>query len=513
MKNKAIGAASAICAAVLMTAAQAQDVVLRTQDDAIRLTGELLSFDGSVYELRSEIGVVKLDAALVLCEGEACPEIEPSKDFAVTGAPGLAELILPAALSATGEDAFAVDTNGDTQVFNVTRDSESYAQIAATAKSSEAAFADLASGAGAVALTTRGANDTELQAFEAAGVLPLSESIIAVDGLAIVTPFNNPLPSISLLDVARIFSGQVQNWSELGGPDLAITRYVRGSDTLIAEVFDTLVLDLAGEELSADVVVMDSDMDLAERVANDPSAIGFKHFSDLTTARQMPIIGRCGLVVSPNAFNIRAEEYPLSFRLRAVTANRPASPFVEELMARIPSQQVQDALAESGVMSQTLTRSPVDQQGMRFASALQSRKIVDALPRLQAMVTEMVVSERLSSTFRFESGSRTLDERGERDIERVAELLMQETSDGSGKTVRVIGFTDSLGDPTLNQELSERRAQQVLDALLAAEPALAERVDLRPMGFGDVSPIGCDQSTTGRWINRRVEIWISAATR
>jgi len=148
---------------------------------------------------------------------------------------------------------------------------------------------------------------------------------------------------------------------------------------------------------------------------------------------------------------------------------------------------------------------------MRFASALQSGKVVEAIPRLQKMVSEMVVSERFSATFRFEAGSRTLDERGRSDVARVVQLLNAETATGARKSVRIMGFTDSLGNPELNQELSERRAGQVLDALLAQDPSLAEKVIFSPMGFDDISPIGCDQSTKGRWINRRVEVWVSAA--
>jgi len=218
------------------------------------------------------------------------------------------------------------------------------------------------------------------------------------------------------------------------------------------------------------------------------------------------------LVVSPSDFNIRAEEYPLSYRLRAVTKANAQSEVLEGLMGFIATDAAQDVVAASGLTNQNLTRSPVDQQGMRFASALQSDKVIDAIPRLQNMVSEMVMSERLSATFRFEAGSRDLDERAQQDIARVAKLLNDETANGSAKTVRIMGFTDSLGNSELNQELSERRAQLVLDALLAKDATLADRVSFSPMGFGDVSPIGCDQSTVGRWINRRVEVWVSAAT-
>ncbi len=75
---------------------------------------------------------------------------------------------------------------------------------------------------------------------------------------------------------------------------------------------------------------------------------------------------------------------------------------------------------------------------------------------------------------------------------------------GGGKTrIKVEGHTDNQGDPAANQALSQRRAQAVADALLAAGVS-ASRVQVE--GLGQSRPLGDNGSAEGRARNRRVEI-------
>lgn len=501
------------CLLLSTAPAFAETVTLRTANNSIQLSGELLSFDGTTYKLKTSVGELSLDANGLICEGDGCPVDAPAPDFAVSGAQGVADVIFPAVLSAyAAANGSELDTSGSDGALQYEMDfGDAPAKVDVAASSSAQAYDDLIAGRTALALVNRPANADELARVGAAGGIALREHTLAVGGVSVVTSKDNALPSISIENVSRIFAGEITNWSQIGGADAAITLYAREAGSGIAEAFQELVLDPDGRSMAGGVTMAASDEALATAVAADPFGIGFTRFTTTNAARQTPIIGECGLVVTPSEFNIRAEEYPLSYRLLAVTTDQPQSGLLDAVLGFAAEDTAQQAMAAAGMTSQILTSSPVDQQGMRFASALQSGKVVEAIPRLQKMVSEMVVSERLSATFRFEAGSRTLDERGRSDVARVVQLLNAETATGARKSVRIMGFTDSLGNPELNQELSERRAGQVLDALLAQDPSLSEKVIFSPMGFGDISPIGCDQSTKGRWINRRVEVWVSAA--
>jgi outer membrane protein OmpA-like peptidoglycan-associated protein len=72
-----------------------------------------------------------------------------------------------------------------------------------------------------------------------------------------------------------------------------------------------------------------------------------------------------------------------------------------------------------------------------------------------------------------------------------------------GTMIRVAGFTDNTGNPSYNQQLSERRAQSVATYLMS------QGVDARRfavLGFGARHPVASNAYSDGRTRNRRVEI-------
>jgi outer membrane protein OmpA-like peptidoglycan-associated protein len=73
---------------------------------------------------------------------------------------------------------------------------------------------------------------------------------------------------------------------------------------------------------------------------------------------------------------------------------------------------------------------------------------------------------------------------------------------------RIVAYTDSLGDVTVNQNLSEQRAQAVCDAL-AAQGIAAVR--LQQQGAGAADPVAGNATPEGRVENRRVEIEFARA--
>jgi outer membrane protein OmpA-like peptidoglycan-associated protein len=80
---------------------------------------------------------------------------------------------------------------------------------------------------------------------------------------------------------------------------------------------------------------------------------------------------------------------------------------------------------------------------------------------------------------------------------------MQQNPD---RTVEVTGFTDSTGSVEFNQELSERRAEAVRQALTRYGIS-PQRVVAR--GLGPALPVASNNTASGRQQNRRVEITIS----
>lgn len=75
--------------------------------------------------------------------------------------------------------------------------------------------------------------------------------------------------------------------------------------------------------------------------------------------------------------------------------------------------------------------------------------------------------------------------------------------------VVVAGHTDSSGSDTLNQRLSEGRAQSVSTHLNTAG-VIADRIEV--IGFGETQPVASNDTPAGKELNRRVEITLLPIT-
>ena len=90
------------------------------------------------------------------------------------------------------------------------------------------------------------------------------------------------------------------------------------------------------------------------------------------------------------------------------------------------------------------------------------------------------------------------------DIENLAEFMKQFPQTAT----TVEGHTDSTGDATYNQNLSERRAAAVRDVLVDQYGVESERVNA--VGYGENTPVADNATREGRAINRRVEAAVEA---
>jgi len=102
----------------------------------------------------------------------------------------------------------------------------------------------------------------------------------------------------------------------------------------------------------------------------------------------------------------------------------------------------------------------------------------------------------------FETGSNVIKEESFELLEEVATVLI---ANPHIKKVQVDGHTDNRGDDEFNQNLSQRRAQSVVNKLVRLEVA-ADR--LEAVGYGESKPIATNNSNKGRAQNRRVEFVI-----
>lgn len=101
----------------------------------------------------------------------------------------------------------------------------------------------------------------------------------------------------------------------------------------------------------------------------------------------------------------------------------------------------------------------------------------------------------------FEFGKAQLLPGSERSLEQVSEFLTNYPE----RAIQVEGHTDSVGDATFNQNLSEQRALSVKNALIDHG---VDASQVKSKGLGEELPVASNETDAGRQQNRRVEIVI-----
>jgi len=502
---------------VVASAANAQEVVLTSNDGSISLRGQLLDFTDQKYTVDTLAGTMTLSSNDVECTGEACPVIQPPvSQLSIEGADTLASSLLASLMPAYAQSLDGQLSAGDDQDIATFTLADTEGEVVAngslTDSSSTQSLSSLLQGQATIALTSRQILPEEASEFENNGLTIQSsenEQVIGLDAIALVTSPENPIDAISIRDAALVFTGAYSNWSELGGIDAPINLYGPPAGSELVDLFNAGVIKSQVNDLfqlSENIATNDN---VATSVSNDPNGIGYTHFSKSSPAKTLAIREVCGITTPVNGFTIKSEQYPLTQRFFAYSTNQPEDTQIDGLLRFLQSDTGQAIADSHGLIDQRQISTSVFNQGMRFANAITASDTESSGELLKTMVAQIINSERLSATFRFETGSNQMDQRAKADVIRLAEKLSAQSSVGT--KVHLLGFTDAVGDFELNQEVSLRRANQVRDALLEIDATLADQVSILPTGFGEVAPIACNETALGRSINRRVEVWLGNA--
>lgn len=366
--------------------------------------------------------------------------------------------------------------------------SEGVIAVDISAHGSTTAFTDLAAGSATIGQSSRRIKPEERDALlEKDGdlTLPGAEHVLALDGVAVIVHPSSGVASLGLGQVARIFSGEVKDWSEVGGRPGPIHLVARDDKSGTWDTFRSLVLSPTRKELPPSASRLESSGELVQAVAADPAAIGFVGLPYVRDdVRALPLSADDGgLALLPTPFTVGTEDYPLSRRLYLYTPTSHDDAWARDFVEFALSDAGQRVVADSGFVSQAPRPEKVRMESFQPAA-------------YRALAGE---AERLSVNFRFESGRDVLDNKAVRDLDRLVHWLVANPS----RQVVLLGFTDASGDSSRNTALSLQRARSVERELVTRgiRPA-----DVR--GFGQALPVATNATEDGRNRNRRVEVWV-----
>jgi len=123
-----------------------------------------------------------------------------------------------------------------------------------------------------IANHSRPMKDSEYQQAKDGGVVTRT-FIIAIDGLSVIINPNNPVSKLGMDQIGAIYRGEIKNWSEVGGPNQAISLYGRQSNSGTFVFFQEHVL--GNQDYSADMKRMNGNAQIVEGVMADRAGIGY----------------------------------------------------------------------------------------------------------------------------------------------------------------------------------------------------------------------------------------------
>lgn len=486
------GLAALCVAAFLGESAAAQDVTLVAREGGIVLTGTLQGYDGEFYRIDTSYGLLTVDGEGVICEGPACPDlVAPKAVIRVVGAPDAAALLPPmvqAFAKARGLIYEPVPGDGFAARILDPKTRQDLADLSFQPMDPEAATAAVQAGDADLKLSFR--SEPDLRAHS-----------LAMDAMVVIVAPDNPTPEISTVDLARVLAGEVDSWSQIGGPDMPLVVHALDPGTDLQQA----LADRLGQTGAADVVHPDL-ASLAAAVAKDPWAIALTGRSAIVPARRMPLTDSCGFPLLPNTLAIKAGDYPLALPVSLLAAKRRLPLLTREFIAFLRTPASGEAVATAGFIDRSASRQPMTADGLRLLNAIQGAGEDVTLEDLKRLAGIMDGADRLSFTFRFEDGSSTLDAQSQDSLEDLAQLI----ASGQFRDERLVlaGFSDGSGAADANLALSVERAAKVAQELAVVAPDLSPAQMPVVEGFGEALPMACDETAIGRQLNRRVELWV-----
>ncbi|HUG67134.1 MAG TPA: phosphate ABC transporter substrate-binding protein [Pirellulaceae bacterium] len=168
---------------------------------------------------------------------------------------------------------------------------------------------------------------------------------IARDGVCLIVHQDNPVQALTDEQVVAIYTGKVDNWSDVGGNDAPITVVNKAAGRSTLELFLDY-FNLTSVDVQADVVIGDNEQGI-KTVAGNPNSIGYVSIGtaeyDATVGIRIQLLPVGGVEASVE--NVATGSFPLSRPLNLVTRQQPTG-LAKEFIEYAQSDAVHDLIRE-----------------------------------------------------------------------------------------------------------------------------------------------------------------------
>ena len=173
----------------------------------------------------------------------------------------------------------------------------------------------------------------------------LSGTVLAYDGIAVIVHPENPVSDLSVETIAKIYTGEITNWSEVGGNDVEIVLIGREAGSGTRDGFESIT---DTEDACKYRQELTSTGDVITTVSQNPGAIGYASVASVKdTVKALTVDG-----VAATEANIKDGSYVVQRPFVLVTkSDAKLSDAAQKFFDYITSADANEIIAAAGVVS------------------------------------------------------------------------------------------------------------------------------------------------------------------
>ena len=189
-----------------------------------------------------------------------------------------------------------------------------------------------------IGLSSRSLKDEE----KAAG---LKETVLAYDGIAVIVSPENPVSDLDIATIAKIYTGEITNWKDVGGADSEIVIIGREAGSGTRDGFESVTGTKDACKYRQELT---STGDVITSVAQNPNAIGYASLASVKDSVKALSVG--GVV--PTEDTVRDGSYAIQRPFVLVTREGDAlSETAQKFFDYVTSGEAADIIAAAGAVA------------------------------------------------------------------------------------------------------------------------------------------------------------------
>lgn len=267
-----------------------------------------------------------------------------------------------ASSSTSSQAATYIENKGSDTIVNLAlawaeqyQDEYPRVRISVTGGGSGTGIAALINGTVDIANASRQISPDETKLAEDKSIHPM-EIVIARDAIAVLVNPRNPVSQLTLQQVSDIYSGKVDNWSQVGGEDRPIVRLSRETNSGTHVYFLENVIRMGRENdrtlFSMDTLLLPSSEGIVAELRDNPNAIGYDGLGYVPSDGTVKVVALAenqgSPYVMPSIQTVNNSSYPVARDLYMYTNGEPQGIVKEYLDWILHSTEAQDIVGKLG---------------------------------------------------------------------------------------------------------------------------------------------------------------------